>query len=293
MSSAAELLRRPGSRPRIARITWSPTHRNGNAPPTEPLRPQSTPLQRPGSRNIDETRAAPYHSQTTAFAARFAGVAYILIIVLGVSQAVFVAAAFEVPGDAAANIAARSGLFRAGIVIDVVLYVLVLLLSVALYSLVRGVNRHIAVAALLLRGAEGVVGLVITVLGGLLPLLLLQSAPPSSAAGVEGLVGSLIQLRAAGLDVVLILVGLGGAGFGYLFLAGRMVPSGLAIWAVLTYASMLCTGAARLLRLGFPEEVVTLLYAQGALFEVLFGSWLAFRGVTEPTSPSASETSSR
>lgn len=89
-------------------------------------------------------------TQETSSAVRFAGAAFVVIILLGVAQDTFVSSPLMVPGDAAATVgkvAARPGLFRLGVLVDVVLYVLVLLLSGALYWLVRAVNGPLALAA--------------------------------------------------------------------------------------------------------------------------------------------------
>jgi hypothetical protein len=48
---------------------------------------------------------------------------------------------------------------------------------------------------------------------------------------------------------------------------------------MLTYASMLILGSARLLSPDLPTSVTNVLYAQGALFEVLFGVWLLVKAV--------------
>ena len=211
-------------------------------------------------------------------AARVAGFCYVAIIGLGISQAAFIASRVRGPGDPAAPTAIVTDhnlLFRLGIVSDVVLYTLVLVLSVALYLVVREVHQGFALGALVLRSAEGVVGLAVTVLGGLVPLLLLSdsaSADPSTAA-------AFLALRESALDVILMLIGPGGAAFCYLFLRSRLVPTALALWGVLTYLSMSILGGSRILLPELPASVTIFLYAQGGLFEVLFGLWLLFKTV--------------
>lgn len=211
-------------------------------------------------------------------AARVAGLCYLVVIGLGVAQAAFVTSALVVPGDPAAtvtNIADHGLLFRLGVLGDVFLYALVLVLSVALYVVLREVHRPLALGALLLRSAEGVVGLVVTVLGGLLPLLLLSDPVRADASTIA----AFVELRGSAIDVVLILIGLGGATFCHLFFRSRLVPGGLALWGVLTYLSMIILGAGRILRPDLPHVVPTLLYVQGALFEVSFGLWLLLKAV--------------
>jgi hypothetical protein len=214
--------------------------------------------------------------------ARVAGLSYVLIIALGLCQNLFVALPLLVPGDPAAtanNIAQHELLFRIGILSDTTLYALVLLLSVALFLLLRGVSRPIALAALVLRSAEGVVGLAVTLLGGMMPLLLLDGQTSADSEVLQVLAVSFLDLRTAGLDVVLILIGLDGGAFCYLFFKSRCVPSSLAVWGIFTYVSMLALASARLVLPAFSASAVNVLYAQGALFEIVFAVWLLVKAV--------------
>ena len=86
-------------------------------------------------------------------------------------------------------------------------------------------------------------------------------------------------MRDAGLAIVLLFVGLGGALFCYLFLRSRYVPALLAVWGIVTYVSMTGLGLVQILWPGHPSMIETILYGSGGAFEVLFGLWLLFRGV--------------
>lgn len=80
--------------------------------------------------------ARTYAARRLARPARVAGPSYILIIVLGVAQSVFVASPLGVPGDPVAtanNIAEHEFLFRLGVLSDTILYTLVLVLSASLF----------------------------------------------------------------------------------------------------------------------------------------------------------------
>ena len=109
--------------------------------------------------------------------AKVAGLAYVLIIVDALITLIFVNSSIFVPGNIAAttnNIMANGMLFRIGIALDIIMFVLVVLLSVALYLILKTVNKNFAFFALFLRFGEGILGAVGTVLGGLIPLLLLS-----------------------------------------------------------------------------------------------------------------------
>ena len=209
-------------------------------------------------------------------AIRIAGFCYVVIIALGLFNAALVAPRLPAFDDSSAVVAVvldEAFRFRFGVLIDSVLYALVLVLSVALYLVVRRLDQGLALGALVLRSAEAVVGLSATVVGGLGAVLLL-----SDPAGVDPMsVVALLAVRESALDVILILVGLGGAAYCHLFFQSRIVPRTIALWGVGTYASMVVLGASRILWPSVPPSVTSLLYAQGAVFEVVFGSWLVMK----------------
>lgn len=91
--------------------------------------------------------------------------------------------------------------------------------------------------------------------------------------------GLVLDVRTAGLDLVLMLVGLGGMLFSCLFFVSPFVPRVLSAWGIVTYASMLALGAASIVVPGHPVVVESVLYAFGAAFEVVFGAWLTLKGV--------------
>jgi hypothetical protein len=86
-------------------------------------------------------------------------------------------------------------------------------------------------------------------------------------------------VRAAGLDLVLILIGLGGTLFCHLFFVSRYVPRALAAWGMFTYVSMFVLGFVSILVPNHPMMLETALYSLGGAFELVFGFWLVLKGV--------------
>jgi hypothetical protein len=215
--------------------------------------------------------------------ARTAGVAYLLIIALGVIVEGFVTSILVVDGEpavTAANIEAHLTLFRGGSFAVLVLYALVLLLALALYEVLRTVDRGVALVGLLFRSAEGIVGLT-TVLTSLVVLQLLDG-PGGSAIDPEErypLAALFLDVRTAGLDIVLFLIGIGGTAFCYLLYRSRYVPRWLAAWGIGTYLSMLGLATMSLLLPDHPSWLEAILYGAGTLFEVLAGLWLTIKGI--------------
>ena len=80
-------------------------------------------------------------------AARVAGLLYLLVIVSGVIAEFFVRQNLIVPGDAAEtahNIIANEWLFRIGFVSDLIMITCFLLLALALYVVLKPVNKNLA-----------------------------------------------------------------------------------------------------------------------------------------------------
>ncbi len=214
--------------------------------------------------------------------ARVAGLAYIITLLLGIFSVNLVESRLIVPGDYTVtvdNILANALLFRFGIAGEIMMFALVVLLSWALYVILRPVNRNLALLALLWRMGEAIIGAGVAVLSGFIPLLILRNETSFDAPQLKGLVGSFLTLRSAGLDVVLIFIGLGGTVFCYLFFKSEYVPRTLAVWGILTYLSMLTVSLASIILPDFPEVAKMVFYVPGGLFEMIFGFWLLIRGV--------------
>ena len=217
--------------------------------------------------------------------ARVAGAAYLLVIVLAMLSMSVIDARLIVPGDSAAttsNILAHRFLFRLEIACVLAMYASVVVLSLALYVVLRSVDGNLALLALLLRSAEAILGAA-TVLLSFAVLALLDGAEqePVFGAGAQSqsFVGLLLDVRMAGLDIVLVFVGLGGTIFCWLFFRSRYVPRALSAWGIFTYLSMLFLALMSIIFPDHPALIENVLYALGALFELVFGSRLLVTGV--------------
>jgi hypothetical protein len=215
---------------------------------------------------------------------KIAGLAYILIITIGVLNGSFIDSKLIVTGNdalTANNILANDLLFRIGIASILILYACVVVLSWALYVILKPVNKNLALLGMLLRAGEAILGAA-TVLIDFIVLQLLNGKGFSTVFGTEqlqALAGVFLGVRTAGLDIVLLFVGLGGALFCYLFFTSKYVPRLLAGWGIFTYLSMIVLSLISILFPNHPVMIEIVLYSQGALFEVIFGFWLLFKGV--------------
>jgi hypothetical protein len=219
------------------------------------------------------------------FYARLAGLAYLLIIIIALLSTGFIDSNLIAPGNNAEttkNIIAHDSLFRISIALILFMYMTVIILSWALYVLLKSVNKNLALLALLLRSAEAVLG-VVTVLLSFFVLGLLNGSDQSAmfeSDQLQALVGLFLNVRTAGLDFVLVFVGLGGTVFCYLFYRSKYVPKILAVWGIVTYVSMFLLGFVSMLFPNHPTILETIPYALGGLFELIFGLWLLIKGIS-------------
>jgi len=214
--------------------------------------------------------------------ARVAGLAYIAVILLGIFSVSYIDTNIIVPGNDAAtvnNIQTNELRFRISVLSEMVMYVLVVLLSLALYVILKSVNSNLALLALLWRLGEAIVGVGVAVLGGFVPLLLLKHGEAFEAGQLQMLAGSFLDIRNAGLDVVLIFTGVGGTLFCYLFFRSRFIPRILSVWGMFTYLSMLILAVTGILVPNLPESIKMGFYVPGGLFELTVGLWLLVKGI--------------
>ena len=214
---------------------------------------------------------------------RIAGFAYILIIIIGVLSGTFIDSELIVSGNdtvTANNIMANVLLFRIGIAGTLILYAGVVVLSWALYVILKTVDKNLALLGLLLRSGEAILGGA-TVLISFFVLQLLDGGYSTvfETEQLLALVGVFLNVRTAGLDIVLLFVGLGGTIFCYLFFKSMFVPRILAVWGIFTYLSMIILAFISILIPNHSEIIEIVLYSLGGFFELIFGFWLLFKGV--------------
>jgi hypothetical protein len=223
-------------------------------------------------------------SHPKAAIVKAAGLTYVIIIVIGVLNSIFIDARLIIYEDISLtinNILANEFLFRFGNAWVLILYVSVILISVLLYLILKDVNKNLALLAMVFRISEALLGIT-TVLISFFILGLLNNQFNVEAiedTHLNILVAALLDLRTIGLYIVLLLVGLGGTIFFYLFYISLYIPRILSIWGMFTYLSMLILSLISILFPESPDQLEIVLYGLGTLFELTIGFWLLIKGV--------------
>jgi hypothetical protein len=212
--------------------------------------------------------------------ARVAGFAFLLYIATGLSALVLEGRATAGEGVAAKleSIAKDPAALRLAALLVLAGCVCALVLAVTLYSITRDVEPDLALAVLVFRTAEGVVGAVLALPPTLGQLWLATSPPDPAAASVIGAMLFTLPSRSATLTATFFAVG--SLAFTWLLLRGRMVPAWLA-WLGFVASILLVIGLPLTLVGALRGPVTQLIWIPMAAFEIPLGFWLLFKGVRQ------------
>ena len=224
-------------------------------------------------------------------AARVIGILYPIQMATGIFGEVFARGQLIVSGDptkTAENIMASEQLFRLSIAGDLITYILVMVLTWALYVLLRPVNTHLALLGAFFRLSELAVLCVATV-NSLVVLRLLSGAAylrTFDPNQLHSLVMLAYNTQGQGMMVGFILLGLGSAVFAYLLLRSRYVPK---VLAALGIFSSLLLALGTLVIIVFPSlGFIGMSYMMPmGIYEVGLSFWLLIKGIKVPSAQPA------
>lgn len=214
-------------------------------------------------------------------AARIAGFLYLIIIVTSLLSMVFIESRLVVPGDDAAtfiNIVANELLFRVGVLYDLIMFAGVVGLAVALYIVLKPVNKNLALLAMSWRLGEAILGGV-TVLVSAVIFLIVDSRnnlTMFNSEQLQALVGLFLNVRSTGLTFVIVFLCLGTIIYCCIFYKSKYIPRWLAIWGILAFFLML---AQSFVSIVVPNNSLMVFGAPAILFEITIGVWLLFKGI--------------
>lgn len=193
---------------------------------------------------------------------------------------------FNVPGDALAtakNIMANTFLFRVGIGIELLLTIGLVVLGLALYVLLKSINKHLALLALVLKLVEATL-MGVTVLLPFIALGFMQTDASSMVVTQEQLqmpLGLLFNAHTSITAVPMVFLGLDMMLFCYLFLKSKYIPRLLAGFGILSFALILVQSLLFILAPEYAAMPINqiLFWAPSGLFEIVIGLWLLIKGI--------------
>jgi hypothetical protein len=216
--------------------------------------------------------------------ARIAGLLYLLVAVF-YGFAHFFRVSLTVPGDATAtvnNIIASEGLFRISFVSGLIGQTLFILLGLALYVLLKPVNKNIALLMVIFVLVSVPIAM-LNLLNQFAALLLLSGADYLKAFETDQLhaLGMLfLNVLDHGTLIAQIFWGIWLLPLGYLVFKSGFLPRILGVLLMIAAFGYLIGSLASFL---FPnyDEIIELVYYEPAIAEISFCLWLLIRGVNQ------------
>jgi hypothetical protein len=217
---------------------------------------------------------------------RFAGLLYILMSIPGFFAMVYVPSKLIVHGNAAAtanNIAASETLFRLGIAAQLISQVGFIFVALALYELLKGVNRRQASLMVTLIVVSIPISFV-NELNSIAAFVLVRGADFLSIFEKpqrDALAMLFLNLHHHGFVVAEIFWGLWLLPLGLLVYRSRFLPRFLGVWLVFACFAWVMLSLTGILLPQYEDKVFT--YTQPAVLgEVAFMLWLVIRGARPP-----------
>ena len=227
--------------------------------------------------------------------ARVAGFLFLCSLFVPLLNWIFVLSQFIVAEDVSAtahNILANQLLFRINIMNGLITSAIAVVLALALYIILKSVNRNFALLALFLKLIESILFAVIA-LGHFIALLALseQSALTGFVPDlVDALVGRFLNGYISITAIPGVFLGLSLMIFSYLLFKSKYVPSKLAAFGVLSYILVFIYDASTIL---FPTyATIPIIQIIGSaplvIFQILIGLWLLLKGINVPFNETSS-----
>lgn len=226
---------------------------------------------------------------------RFAGLLYVVMSIFGFFAMMYVPSKLIVHGNAAAtanNISASETLFRLGIASELIGYAGFIFVALALYDLLKGVNRRQASLMVILIVVSVPIAFV-NELNSIAALVLVRGADFLSILEKpqrEALAMLALNLHFYGLVVAGMFSGLWLFPLGLLVYRSRFLPRFLGVWLVIGGLGWVILSLTGVLLPQYYDKVFT--YCQPAFFgEVAFMLWLLIKGARPPALDAAASLS--
>ena len=222
--------------------------------------------------------------------ARIAGILYLIIIAAGIFAEFFVRSSLIVPGDAAAtatNIMASEGLFRIGIVSDLVMILSDVAIGLIFYILLKPVNKSLALLAAFFRLAQAAT-LGINLLNLFFVLQLLSGAEYLAileTGQLQALAMLFFEAHGIGYSIAMVFFGLSILVLGYLLFKSGYFPRILGVLLVLASIGYLIDSFASFLMSNYVNyaAIFNLIVPLAFFSELALCLWLLLKGVNVQT----------
>jgi hypothetical protein len=219
-------------------------------------------------------------------AAKVAGFMFLFAFIVPTLNWALILSKFNVANNVLAtanNIMANEFLFRMGLTIELIMSFGLIVLALALFLILKTVNKSLALFALLLKIVEATLAAVI-VLVSFIALQSLNREVYPAAFTLELLqfpAGLILNSHTALFSIPMVFLGLDMIVFTYLFLKSKLIPGVLAGFGILSFTLIFFHALMFILAPEYAAMPVNqiIFWAPSGLFEIVIGIWLLFRGV--------------
>ncbi len=228
--------------------------------------------------------------ETLNYYARLAGLFYLLVIFGATFSQGYIRSVLVVRDDAittANNIMASEGLFRLGLVGDLIAFCSDLVVAVLFYMLLKSVNKPLALMASVFRVVMAAI-LGLNLVNHYIPLIFLAGGEYLSAFSTEqlyGLATVFLKAHTAGYLVGLTFFGWHCLILGYLLFKSGYIPKIFGVLMVAASVGYLLLGFLSFSIGSLPSPVVMILMAPAPIAEWSLCIWLLFKGVNKTSLP--------
>ncbi len=204
--------------------------------------------------------------------AKFSGFMYLFIMVSSLLSMFFIDIKYEgkTTAETIENILSNEVYFRISNAYTVIMYISVIILAVYLYTLLKEVNKSLAILALAFRLGEALIG-GIQIFCNVVVLLLLKGETE-----LQIFAGVFLESYWLMMQIVFVFLGLGSMIYFYLFFKSEYIPKGISIWGMCSFA-LVTIGA--FISIIFSNEAYMILGGQAIIFEIFIGAWLLLKGI--------------
>lgn len=219
-------------------------------------------------------------------AARVAGFMFLFSLIVPLLNWTFVLSKLVIEENVIAtanNIMSNEFQFRIGITIELIMSVGLIVLGLALYIVLKPVNKNLALLALLLKLVEATIAAAI-VLISFIALQVLNGdvyVTVFTPAQLQVPVGLFLNAHFATYSIPMVFLGLDMMVFFYLFFKSKYIPRILAGFGILSFALIFIHALMFILAPEYATMPINqiIFWAPSGLFEIIIGIWLLSKGI--------------
>jgi hypothetical protein len=218
--------------------------------------------------------------------AKVAGFMFLCSLLVPPLNWAFILSKFIVPDNVISttnNILADKIIFRIGIINEVFSAIIIILLSIALYLILKSINKNLALAALVLKLVDAILTLVIAFahLVSLQFLSNLSSFTTTNQEQVKAIVGVFLNNHISLTTIPGMFLGMSMSIFLYLLLKSKYIPGVMAKFGLISYILLFTYDLLFFLSPTFSSILIVQIIGWGpnVIFMPIIGFWLLIKGL--------------